>query len=470
MVPAVLVAIVGIIVGSAGPAMASTSPSAGSGADVSWPQCLKTDTSKPGPLPSAKTFGIVGVNQGRGNTTNPCLAGELAWAETAKGTGTQPATSLYVMLQDPGLQADWWPHSDKTRDQVRDVKVPPAYGTCNGAESAACAYVYGYDMAYEDATTRGVSSPASYRWWIDVETTNTWALSKSTNQADVEGMAAYFTSIGAGVGLYSTAAQWQKIAGTTASTSPLAGLPSWIANTGPEADADTNCYSPGLTPRSRVTLAQFQTEGFDYDLACRPLSPAPVPTVTGTKAVDQTLSAHVGTWATGSALRFQWKRDGAAIAGATATTYRTTQSDAGHAVTFSVSASASGYTPIVRTSAAMSIPVPVSALAIGHTLASGQTLLAPNGRYRLAQQADGNLVLYKDTGKALWSDHRFGKSHRTTMQSDGNLVSYTSTHHAVWSTGTNRSRAVRATVQNDGNFVLYTAAGKAVWASHTNGK
>src|ERR1039457_2468788 len=43
------------------------------GNDVSYPQCGVT-------LPSQQAFGIVGVNEGLANTTNPCLADEKAWA------------------------------------------------------------------------------------------------------------------------------------------------------------------------------------------------------------------------------------------------------------------------------------------------------------------------------------------------------------------------------------------------------
>ncbi len=43
------------------------------GNDVSYPQCAKT-------IQSQQAFGIVGVNEGLANTTNPCLADEIAWA------------------------------------------------------------------------------------------------------------------------------------------------------------------------------------------------------------------------------------------------------------------------------------------------------------------------------------------------------------------------------------------------------
>ena len=62
-----------------------------------------------------------------------------------------------------------------------------------------------------------------------METENTWQTDKAANVAVLEGMTAYFKEIGARVGLYSTGYQWGQIAGTVKSTSPLAGLPSWLA-------------------------------------------------------------------------------------------------------------------------------------------------------------------------------------------------------------------------------------------------
>lgn len=451
----------------------TTAATPGHGADLSWPQCG-------GAYPSDAAFGIVGVNTGLGNQTNPCLASELAWAE-AIPRPAQPV-ALYVMSADPGQLGTWWPGSALTQ-RGTTVQIPASYGQCTpassgssvGQESAACAYVYGYGIAEQDATARGVSNPAAYRWWIDVETSNTWAPADSAgqlrNRADVEGMVAGLRAAGAAVGLYSTGFQWKQIMGSTPTTSPLAGLPSWIASTGGEGSAEAGCYSAPLTPGGSVALAQFQAAGADRDLICHRLTSTPTPTITGTTAVDQTLTAHAGSWRPAPvALHYQWNRNGKPIRGATRSTYRTVQSDGGHTITVTVTGSRSGWTTIGRTSSSHAIRVPVSKLAERHTLTTGATLLSPNGRYRLTQQSDGNLVLYKDTGKAIWSSHRFGKHYRTTMQADGNLVTYTASHHAVWSTRTYGKHAVSAVMQSDGNFVLYRSNGKAVWATHTRGR
>lgn len=187
------------------PAEAATS--AGPGNDVSWPQCGKT-------LPKGQTFAIVGVNNGLANTTNPCLATELSWAGTSKGGTGQPLVALYVNTANPGTAGSWWPSSNI----YGGTPVANPYGQCTGGSvGAACSYMYGYAKAYDDANIRGVSNPASYTWWLDVETGNSWSTDKTANMADLEGMAVYFTSIGAGTGIYSTTAQWTQIAVTVPS-------------------------------------------------------------------------------------------------------------------------------------------------------------------------------------------------------------------------------------------------------------
>ncbi|HWT55498.1 MAG TPA: hypothetical protein VN031_00520 [Candidatus Microsaccharimonas sp.] len=230
------------------------SPTVLTGNDVSWPQCGKHMT-----LPSGQAFGIVGVNGGLANTTNPCFAQELSWASASSGKTNQPTAALYVNTANPGnLGVADWPKSGSS------VK----YGGCTGSDDQACAYVYGWNMAQLDATSRGVSSPAAYTWWLDVETGNSWESNTANNAADLEGMTDYFQSIGAGVGLYSTNYQWGQIAGAVSATSSLNGLPSWLAGASSVSGAQANCKLPGLTTNSQVTLAQYVSRSTDYDVSC----------------------------------------------------------------------------------------------------------------------------------------------------------------------------------------------------------
>ncbi len=227
------------------------------GNDVSWPQCTAA-------LPEDPAFAIVGVNNGLANTTNPCLHEQLEWAETALGGTAQPEVALYVNTANPGHDGSWWPTSNDYGGQT----VANPYGTCTGGEDAACAYMYGYAKAFDDAFLRTVSDPEEYLWWLDVETGNTWSRDQNANRADLEGMTDFFHSIGAAVGVYSTGSQWGQIVGTVSEDSSLYSLPSWLAGAHTVDGAKSNCSLPPLTSGGKVTLTQFVAKGFDYNYSC----------------------------------------------------------------------------------------------------------------------------------------------------------------------------------------------------------
>ena len=76
------------------------------------------------------------------------------------------------------------------------------------------------------------------------------------------------------------------------------------------------------------------------------------PSITGTAAVGQVLTAHDGTWTPADAtLTRQWKRNGAAIAGATGATYTLTVDDLGKAITLTVTGRKAGHSEDEATSA-----------------------------------------------------------------------------------------------------------------------
>jgi hypothetical protein len=223
------------------------------GVDVSYPQCGK-------PLPTGQAFAIVGVNGGTPVTTNPCLATQLSWAAGSTGGTVHDDVQLYVNTANPA-GAGSWPQSGSNR-----------YGVCDGSNSRPCAYQYGWERALDDATIRGISSPAQYMWWLDVETANSWDYTDgggTRNAAVLEGMTEYFTSIGArGVGLYSTRHQWGLIVGNVVdSTSSLNGLSNWRPTGNTLEGAQANCALVPLTPGGIIELTQY-TATYDYNHTC----------------------------------------------------------------------------------------------------------------------------------------------------------------------------------------------------------
>ncbi|MDQ1530162.1 MAG: hypothetical protein QOE37_267 [Microbacteriaceae bacterium] len=276
----------------AGPAFAAKpAPTSGStGADVGWPQCGTN-------LPTGQLFGIVNANGGTAGNFSPCLPAQYAWATSTSGTTPQGKAALYVNTANPAGQGSWWPTSDTDRPAVGPQPYPtgalpagpvtyPNGGTvgCSPAlgYGSTCAYVYGYvraEQAVEWAKEQlGAGfDPKAVRWWLDVETANTWQADTAANAASLAGAATYLARTGLGVGVYSTTAQYRTIVGATGTAvvglpdgerSPLIGLPEWGAGATSLKGAQSNC---GVTPFTggSITLTQIVTSGSDRDVSCR---------------------------------------------------------------------------------------------------------------------------------------------------------------------------------------------------------
>jgi hypothetical protein len=245
------------------------------GYDISWPQCGKK-------LPTGQAFGIVGVNGGNAATTNSCLASQLVWASKSTGSPSQAKVQLYVNTANPGeviSQITTWPTNNTDKSGFTTANP---YNICTGANDRACSWQYGWNRAQEDAAERFAPAANSakldptagkYVWWLDVETMNTWqsgsAEALARNTAALEGMASYFQTSGAPVGLYSTAAQWGQIVGSSVSgTSNLNGLANWRPSGASLANAKANCSVAPLTTGGFNSLTQYIQQGLDKNHSC----------------------------------------------------------------------------------------------------------------------------------------------------------------------------------------------------------
>jgi len=265
---AVLVAS-GLLGATAFAAGATTPVSALTGYDVSYPQCGAT-------LPTSTGLGIVGVNDGHPFSANPCLSGELRWAETT----VSGAPAFYMNTGNPGPSySSNWP----TNQQSPRV--------CHGANSPACSYDFGWNTARisftnavnaetADGSLSAASSARVAHWWLDVETGNTWetlepgygktATSKANDQQMLEGSIASLTNIGVtSIGAYSTPSQWHTITGGTDSTFPA--VPVWVPGYATLSSAQVACTSPSFTG-GRVAMIQYPSNGLDGDYVCGLLS------------------------------------------------------------------------------------------------------------------------------------------------------------------------------------------------------
>ena len=99
-------------------------------------------------------------------------------------------------------------------------------------------------------------------------------------------------------------------------------------------------------------------------------------------------------------------------------------------------------------------------LASGRTLASGQSLTSPDGRYRLTVQPDGDLALVAlaDPSTVVWDTATTGHpGARLVMQRAGNLVLVDPQGLLLWNTGTTGS-GVTLSLQSGGDVVVHAAA------------
>lgn len=290
-----------LIAGSSSAALASAHGSASTptGNDISYPQCGSA-------FPTGQAFGLVGVNGGLANNPNPCLGpyqggrvatSELYWAQaTSSGAlAAQPRAGLYLNTADPANSYNGQPIADWPKDNGGGGSDP--YGTCStdqasglGANSTACAWQYGWNRAQEDITvffsnaTSALAGavpndPAGYRWWLDIETVNSWQsgpAGEQMNDADIEGMVAYLLGLSnpsPQVGIYSTSSQWGSVTGgPTVIGSGVAGatisnMPDWIAGARRQSGAQQNCSQHAFSGGG-VQLAQWMGHPFDGDVVC----------------------------------------------------------------------------------------------------------------------------------------------------------------------------------------------------------
>jgi hypothetical protein len=164
---------------------------------------------------------------------------------------------------------------------------------------------------------------------------------------------------------------------------------------------------------------------------------APVSKITGTLKVASTVTAVAGTWAPGSVtLKYQWYRNGAAISGATASTYKLSSSDAGVSITVEVTGSKTGYTTATKASAATasiakgtltSTPVPTisGTVKVGSRLTANAGTWGP-GPVTLAYQwyRSGSAISGATGSTYVLTSSEVGKT--VTVKVTGSKTGYTS--------------------------------------------
>jgi len=198
------------------------------------------------------SFGIIATTAGRPYYSSPCLASEYAWAS---GLAYRP--QYYVNLADPGHRSPHWGQGGP-----RACDRGPKY-------DAGCAYDYGYEAAAAAwAYVSAVGAPGTGRWWLDVETDNTWGYTQNgiaANRAIIRGALNYLRHhrhVGAGV--YTETSWWWIITG---GTTRFSHTPVWGGGAGTKRNARANCRTHSITGGPAL-IAQWIRQGIDHDIAC----------------------------------------------------------------------------------------------------------------------------------------------------------------------------------------------------------
>ena len=201
------------------------------GFDISWPNCRHDYPIRPFEV------AVVGVNNGRAFTTNPCLVDEATrWA-------TPDQLDVYLNLNRPP-----------------STYTPTA---CSPGDAACTATAFGADAARSSIGTVNDAHLAPRIWWLDIETANSWDSDTTMNARTIQAAVDALHAAGLVAGVYSTKYQWGVITGNFITTSPLE---LWA----PGTTAYQRCAEPfagGRVVLSQV-LGSYSSSGFDEDYAC----------------------------------------------------------------------------------------------------------------------------------------------------------------------------------------------------------
>lgn len=198
-----------------------------SGYDVSYPQCHRT-------LPSAQVgFAIVGLNNGKPFSQNPCFAKQWAWA------ARHQTAAVYINTADPGKG------------------TPTEYGRRVADDTLA--RLAKYDVA--------AGTPV----WLDIEAANSWVSADRSTQVINETMRR-LAAAGHPVGIYAAPLHWFEITLNAVVDvpiwMPIGRYPSVAAGV---AAAKTACRDVGFGDRA-PDLVQFTTKAhgrvLDHNLRC----------------------------------------------------------------------------------------------------------------------------------------------------------------------------------------------------------
>ncbi|MFJ6679052.1 peptidoglycan DD-metalloendopeptidase family protein [Microbacterium sp. NPDC091382] len=250
----------------------------------------------------------------------------------------------------------------------------------------------------------------------------------------------------------------------------------WLRGGTPIAGATGRTYRPvagdaGKTisvritgARSGYTTVQRTSAGIAVLAA---FTTAPTPTISGSSKAGSLLTAQTGQWQPSSAtLRLQWRVDGGAVAGATASTWQVPTWAAGRSVTVSVTATKKDYRTVTKTSAVKKISWSLGdTITPGTTLRTGVQLTSPDGRYAFKMLGDGNVAVTRGYSLVRTAKTTGTLDGTLVFTGDGELMLLDENDVALWSTKTAGLGGTALRLGNDGIVRVVNGEGKDVWTS-----
>ena len=226
------------------------------GADVSWPQCppglgipQKRTLGMPMPLDIAE-YVIVGLTNGPGFVTNPCLAAQVTWVRerrlmaAAYAVGSFPSETAIAQYARNG------PFDGSTRE-----------GALRNA---------GYEQARYNASWLLLTGLETPILWLDVEPVPDfpWSGDRQANAAVVRGLVRGYAEAGYRVGIYSTPYLWESVVGDLE-----LGLPEWrAAGHTSQQEALNRCGEDWVIQGGRAVLGQWVADSRDQNVTCPGIS------------------------------------------------------------------------------------------------------------------------------------------------------------------------------------------------------
>ena len=250
----------------------------------------------------------------------------------------------------------------------------------------------------------------------------------------------------------------------------------WLADGTAIAGATGSTFTPtaAQTGKQLRVRVKGRKSGYDSVSATSGATPkvinAPIPTISGTAAVGQTLTAKPGAWTAGTVFNYQWYAGGTAVKGATTPTFRVASAQVGKQIVVMVKGTLSGYAAPTRSSAATAKVLGVATPSFGGTDMVGGVLSARPGAWTtgtaFAYQwyADGAAVTGATGATFTLTSAQAGKAIR--LRVTGRLTGYVTTSV---SSGTSPKviTAGKATIAGAAKVGSRLSAGHGTWTAGT---